>query len=125
VHVDAIKPTLKAPGSECLKLQCNEAISNLASNFNLRHYIKHATIEMRSGNAEVAAEILSKHGAPANPAYFTLYKEIAGEVLAGQQDGYGEVELKDFLLKLVVGRCRLRAPRMNRVELASFKPVSG
>ena len=43
----------------------------------------------------------TKHGAPANPAHFALYKEIASEVLAGQQDGYGEEELKDFLHRLV------------------------
>ena len=35
---DPIKPTLKAPGSERLKLYCDELPSNLAFKFNLRRY---------------------------------------------------------------------------------------
>jgi len=38
VQLDPIKPTLKAPGAKRLKLQCNEALSNCAFNFNLRRY---------------------------------------------------------------------------------------
>jgi len=38
VPVDPIKPTLKAPGSERLKLKCDELLSTSAFNFNLRRY---------------------------------------------------------------------------------------
>ena len=33
-----IKPTLKAPGTKRLKLQCDVPHSNFAFEFNLRHY---------------------------------------------------------------------------------------
>jgi hypothetical protein len=38
VQVDLIKPTLKAPGTERLKLECDELLSKCAFNFNLRRY---------------------------------------------------------------------------------------
>jgi hypothetical protein len=38
VQVDPIKPTLKAPGTERLKLEYDEPASNLAFKFNLRRY---------------------------------------------------------------------------------------
>ena len=38
VQVDPIKPTLKATGSERLKLKYDEPLSNFAFNFNLRPY---------------------------------------------------------------------------------------
>jgi hypothetical protein len=38
VHVDPIKLKLKAPGSEHLKLKCDDALSNVAFNFSLRRY---------------------------------------------------------------------------------------
>jgi len=38
VQVDPIKPTLKAPGYERLKLECDILLSTYAFNFNLRHY---------------------------------------------------------------------------------------
>jgi hypothetical protein len=40
VQVDPIKPTVKAPGSERLKLKCDELLSNFAFNINLHHYEK-------------------------------------------------------------------------------------
>ena len=36
VQVDAMKPTLKAPGAERLKLGCDDLLSTFAFNFNLR-----------------------------------------------------------------------------------------
>jgi aspartyl-tRNA synthetase len=39
VQVDPIKPMLKAPGSERLKLKCDDMLSNFAFNFNLRRFI--------------------------------------------------------------------------------------
>jgi hypothetical protein len=36
VHVDPIKPELKAPRTQRLKLQCDEPLSRFAFNFNLR-----------------------------------------------------------------------------------------
>jgi len=38
VQVDPMKPTLKAPGTERLKLKYDEPISNSAFKFNLRRY---------------------------------------------------------------------------------------
>jgi len=38
VQVDPIKPTLKAPGTERLKLKYDEPPSNFAFKFNLRRY---------------------------------------------------------------------------------------
>jgi len=40
VQVDPIKPTLKPPGSERLKVKCDEPLLNLAFEFNLRRYNK-------------------------------------------------------------------------------------
>ena len=39
VQVDPIKPTLKAPGAEPLKPECDKPLSNFAFNFNLRRHI--------------------------------------------------------------------------------------
>jgi hypothetical protein len=39
VQVDPIKHTLKATGTERLKLECDELLSSFAFEFNLRHYI--------------------------------------------------------------------------------------
>ena len=38
VHVDPIKPKLKPPRTERLKLTCDHPLSNLSFNFNLRRY---------------------------------------------------------------------------------------
>ena len=38
MQVDPIKPTLKAPGIECLKLQYDKPLSKFAFKFNLRRY---------------------------------------------------------------------------------------
>ena len=40
VKVDPIKPKLKAPGTKRLKLKCDEQLSNVAFNFNVRRYNK-------------------------------------------------------------------------------------
>jgi len=38
VQVEPIKPTLKAPGSKCLKLPYDELLSSFAFKFDLRRY---------------------------------------------------------------------------------------
>jgi len=40
VQVHPIEPTLKTPGTERLKLENEQLLSNFAFNFNLRRYIK-------------------------------------------------------------------------------------
>ena len=40
MQVDPIKPTLKAPGTNRLKLKYEKLLSNIAFNFNLRRYPK-------------------------------------------------------------------------------------
>jgi hypothetical protein len=45
VHVDPIKPTLKAPRTKRLKLKYDEPLSNFAFKFNLRRYINAAGVD--------------------------------------------------------------------------------
>ena len=40
MQVDPIKSTLKAPGTERLKLECDVLLSNFAFDFNVRRYTK-------------------------------------------------------------------------------------
>ena len=40
MQVDPIKPTLEAPGTKHLKLQCDEPFSSFAFKFNMRHNIE-------------------------------------------------------------------------------------
>ena len=40
MQLDPIKPTLKAPGSERLKLKCDHLVSKFAFTFYLRRYTK-------------------------------------------------------------------------------------
>jgi hypothetical protein len=50
VQVDPIEPTLTAPGSERLKLKCNDLLSHFAFKFNLRLYnmVARAEVEYRA-----------------------------------------------------------------------------
>ena len=43
VQVDPMKPTLKAPGSECLQLKYAYLLSTYAFKFNLRRYTPEST----------------------------------------------------------------------------------
>ena len=45
MQVDPIKPTLKAPGTERLKLKCDEPLSNFAFKFNLRRYLQQLAVD--------------------------------------------------------------------------------
>ena len=40
LQVEPMQPVLKAPGTMLFKLRYDEALSNFALDFNLRHYIK-------------------------------------------------------------------------------------
>ena len=53
MQVDPVKPTLRPPGTKRLKLKCDEVLSNLAFNFNLRHYIlvENGTFHMAAQHA--------------------------------------------------------------------------
>ena len=57
VHVDPIKPTLKAPGSERLKLRHDKLPSNLAFNFNLRRYTVGAAPELDAIESDRPAHV--------------------------------------------------------------------
>ena len=88
-----MKPTLKAPGSTRLKLECDDPLSNFAFNFNLRNY------------NEVKWQALVK-----SVQHTTLYK--AGGLRRGRLD-----------VKAMVGRCRftlskpvLKAPMVSALE---------
>jgi len=52
VHVDPIRPRLKAPGSPHLKLKCGDLLSNFAFKFNLRRYSKEVAVAERARKAE-------------------------------------------------------------------------
>ena len=51
MQVDPNKPTLKAPGTECLRLKCKELLSNFGSKFDLRRYILGTVHEQAEYNA--------------------------------------------------------------------------
>jgi hypothetical protein len=55
VHVDPIKPTFKALGSQRLKLKYDEPLSNFIFKFNLRHYIMAENPELLRANGAAAA----------------------------------------------------------------------
>jgi hypothetical protein len=42
-----MKPTLKAPGTKLLKLQCQKLVSSFGFNFNLRRYIQAKVAKLR------------------------------------------------------------------------------
>jgi hypothetical protein len=44
VHVDPIRPKLKPPGTQRLKLNCDVLLSTSAFEFNLRRYMKVAVV---------------------------------------------------------------------------------
>jgi len=71
VHVDPMKPKLKAPGSTHLKLKCDELLSNSAFNINLRCYSEARTdAELRTlvmrGSAGLETSTRSPGGAARN-----------------------------------------------------------
>jgi hypothetical protein len=51
VQVDPIKPTLKAPGTKCLKLKDDDLLSNCAFSFNSRRYTPGAPRPAACGGA--------------------------------------------------------------------------
>jgi len=63
VHVDPIKPTLKAHGTRRLKLKYHTQLSSLAFNFDLRCYIEEVFLRLaeedrrrdEEGNEEAGA----------------------------------------------------------------------
>ena len=57
-------------------------------------------------------------GARRQSGYFALYKEIAGEVLGGAQDGVGEEGLKKFLTSLVDTMSRRQDQRRHLADRA-------
>jgi hypothetical protein len=60
VQVDPIKPTLRAPGTKRLKLNCDVLLSTSAFKFNLRRYTE----------ACIAAEVgAARHCPPRHPTH--------------------------------------------------------
>ena len=55
MHANPTKPTLKAPGTERLKLKYEELLSNFGIKFDLRRYIK--DVMMSSGVVGVAKKV--------------------------------------------------------------------
>jgi hypothetical protein len=63
VLVDPIKPSLKAPGTQRLKLQYDQMLSEFASKFNLRRYTKAS----ETGPATVLIQVGRCRLTPSNP----------------------------------------------------------
>jgi len=62
VHVDPIKPTLKAPGTNLLKLDYDEPLSNFAFKLKLRRYTMKLTLQViRADSASVEAYAVRGH----------------------------------------------------------------
>jgi len=70
VQVDPIKPTLKPPGTERLKLNCEILLSTSDFKFNLRRYTKEAAAAAISERdaAASAKDAAEKGGAEATAA---------------------------------------------------------
>jgi len=51
VQVDPMKPKLKPPGTNCLKLNCDVLLSTSAFKFNLRRYTSVRAVDPRQGGA--------------------------------------------------------------------------
>jgi hypothetical protein len=57
VQVDPLQPTLKAPGSERLKLEHEELLSNFAFNCNLRRYEEVGDLDVEQGGSTKLLEV--------------------------------------------------------------------
>jgi len=53
VQVDPIKPTLKAPGTNCSKLEYDEPLSKIAFNYYLRRYNKEIPLASMVGRCRL------------------------------------------------------------------------
>ena len=91
MQVDPIKPMLKAPGTERLKLEYDELLSTFAFKFNLRRYTK-VIVEVIPTDASVAENLSA----------------------GGLTDADINKEIEDSGIK--VGRCTL--PYQTHVESA-------
>ena len=102
MHVDPIKPTLKAPGSMLLKLRYDDPLSNFAFKFNLRRYTKangdlETALEAAAAKANqdletaAAAAAVATAAETANGAYSAALEaattEVAGLTAALQAGG--------------------------------------
>jgi hypothetical protein len=62
VHVDPIKPTLKAPGNKLLKVKCDKPLSKFAFKINLRRYnVEHGVDDMRPAVRSRTSSTLHRH----------------------------------------------------------------
>ena len=57
MQVDSIKPTVKAPGTKRLKLNCDAPLSNVAFNFELRRYTKAGLASAVLAGLEAGADV--------------------------------------------------------------------
>ena len=67
----------------------------------------YATHLIKEGNSEKAMDLYVKHGTPANPANYNIYKRIFGDMLKAKDlmraDSYRTwADLRDMLLDLVI-----------------------
>jgi len=104
VQVVPIKPTMEAPGTERLILNCNIMLSTSAFKLNLRRYDEEKERALKEANTRVAREreysnkIMNPEDAKAGGG-------------GGVEDKFiPEADLDRLLLEGEVGRCRLTLP---------------
>ena len=70
MHLDPIKPTLKAPVIKLLKLKCDDLRSKFAFKFDLRRYIKAANAKATPAEAPSGIQIMVRQCrlTPSNPS---------------------------------------------------------
>lgn len=81
--------------------------------------LRHAAHACRTRDFGTAAACLARFGAPATPANFDMYRDIAIGVLSGRGGGVGEEEARTFL-SAVVSSMSL-TPEIARDALAEFR----
>ena len=107
MQVDPTKPTLKAPGTERLKLKSDEPLSNFAFKFNLRRY----TLAQRDAQLAQSEAMLAQSNA-------ILLRER--EARAWEVGEVGQCRLTLVSIKTIVGK-RLW---FQRLKLQYDEPLS-
>jgi len=76
VQVDPIKPTLRAPVTKRLKLNCVEPLLNFAFNLNLRHYNEALAADLAASGVPCAVTaVTDQRYSPADHSCHVIHLE--------------------------------------------------